>query len=109
MGATTSAQLQAEIKAFVDEREWSQFHSPRNLAAAISVEAAELLDIFRWSDGTSYDDSMTPAVADEVADVLICCISLCNQLQLDVAETVRAKVAKNEAKYPVERYKGKWR
>ena len=105
----TLAELQAEVKAFVDERDWSQFHSPRNLASAISVEAAELLDIFKWSNGPDESEHDRLAIADEVADVMIYCLSFCNQLGLDAADAIRSKIAKNAEKYPVARYKGKWR
>jgi NTP pyrophosphatase (non-canonical NTP hydrolase) len=102
-------QLQNRVAQFVSERDWEQFHAPRNLAIAISVEAAELLDLFKWSAENQGIDELMPGLRDEVADVLIYCLSLCNQLDLDASEIVDAKLAKNRTKYPVDRYKGQWR
>jgi dCTP diphosphatase len=106
---TTVQALQDQIRAFVDERDWSRFHAPRNLAAAISVEAAELLDIFKWSSGRESVGKHVAQIRDEVADVMIYCLSLCNQVGIDAADAIQAKVAKNAEKYPVAKYKGRWR
>jgi dCTP diphosphatase len=102
-------QLQGAVAGFVSERDWEQFHDPRNLAIAISVEAAELLDLFKWSTDTYRVTELMPGLRDEIADVMIYCLSLCNQLELDASTIVEAKLAKNSAKYPIERYKGRWR
>ena len=90
------------IRKFTADRDWDQFHSPANLAKAISVEAAELLECFLWSD-TEYDIS---AVKEELADVLVYCRNLLDKLGLDEDEIVNAKMDNNEAKYPVEKAKG---
>lgn len=90
------------IRKFTADRDWDQFHSPANLAKAISVEAAELLECFLWSD-TEYNVS---AVEEELADVLVYCRNLLDKLGLDEDEIVNAKMDKNEAKYPVEKAKG---
>ena len=90
------------IRKFTADRDWDQFHSPANLAKAISVEAAELLECFLWSD-TEYDVS---AVKEELADVLVYCRNLLDKLGLDEDEIVNAKMDRNEAKYPVEKAKG---
>jgi NTP pyrophosphatase (non-canonical NTP hydrolase) len=102
-------QLQGEVARFVAERDWEQFHAPRNLAIAISVEAAELLDLFKWSADNDGLTELIPGLRDEIADVMIYCLSLCNQLGLDASEIVEAKLAKNNEKYPIDRYKGRWR
>jgi NTP pyrophosphatase (non-canonical NTP hydrolase) len=102
-------QLQSDVALFVSERDWEQFHAPRNLAIAISVEAAELLDLFKWSADEHGLATMMPGLRDEIADVMIYCLSLCNQLNLDASEIVEAKMAKNREKYPTEKYKGRWR
>src|SRR3977135_2580857 len=107
--SATVQQLQSQVAEFVSERDWEQFHAPRNLAIAISVEAAELLDLFKWSADSDGIDELMPGLRDEVADVLIYCLSLSTQLDLDAAAIVEAKLAKNRTKYPVERYKGQWR
>ena len=102
-------ELQGTVARFVSERDWEQFHAPRNLAMAISVEAAELLELFKWSADNDGLSSLMPGLRDEIADVMIYCFSLCNQLSLDAAAIVEAKLARNSEKYPVERYKGRWR
>jgi NTP pyrophosphatase (non-canonical NTP hydrolase) len=102
-------QLQGAVARFVSQRDWEQFHAPRDLAIAISVEAAELLDLFKWSADSDGLTKLMPGLQDEIADVMIYCLSLCNQLGLDASAIVEAKLAKNNEKYPVERYKGRWR
>lgn len=106
---TSIEQLQSDVATFVTEREWDQFHEPRNLAMAISVEAAELLDLFKWSADKEGIKDLMPGLRDEIADVMIYCLSLCNQLRLDASTIVEAKLAKNTLKYPTERYRGRWR
>ncbi len=91
------------IRRFSDDRDWHKFHSPANLAKSISIEAGELLECFQW-DEEHYD---LEAVKDEVADVCVYCIDLMDRLGLDIDETINRKMAKNEAKYPVEKAKGK--
>ena len=104
----STGDLQRAIGQFVAERDWEQFHGPRNLAIAISVEAAELLDLFKWSADESGVEQLLPELQDEIADVVIYSLSLCNHLGLDVSAIVEAKLAKNRIKYPVERYRGRW-
>ena len=90
------------ILRFTADRDWNQFHTPANLAKSISIEANELLECFQWSDDQySLDD-----VKDELADVIVYCIDMLDKLGLDVDEIVNAKMAKNEAKYPVEKARG---
>lgn len=91
------------IRRFSKERDWEQFHSPANLAKSISIEAAELLECFQW-DEENFDLSM---VKEELADVLVYCRDMLDSLHLDEDEIVNAKMEKNEAKYPIEKAKGK--
>lgn len=90
------------IRRFTTDRDWDQFHSPANLAKSISIEANELLECFQWSDN-NYD---LDHVKEELADVIVYCIDMLDKLGLDADEIVNAKMAKNEAKYPVEKAKG---
>ena len=90
------------IKFSVD-RDWDQFHSPANLAKSISIEANELLECFQWSDD-NYD---IKEVKEELADVIVYCVDMLDKLGLDADEIVNAKMDQNEAKYPVEKAKGK--
>lgn len=91
------------IRKFTEDRDWDQFHTPANLAKSISIEASELLECFQWSD-ENYD---IDHVKEELADVLVYCRNLLDKLGLDEDEIVNAKMAKNEAKYPVEKAKGR--
>ena len=91
------------IIRFSTDRDWDQFHTPANLAKSISIEANELLECFQWND-TDYDIS---AVKDELADVIVYCVDMLDKLGLDVDEIVNAKMTKNEAKYPVEKARGR--
>lgn len=91
------------IRNFSKEREWDQFHSPANLAKSISIEANELLECFQW-DENNYD---IEEVKEELADVLVYCRDMLDKLGLDEDEIVNSKMDKNEAKYPVEKAKGK--
>lgn len=91
------------IRKFSSDRDWGQFHSPANLAKSISIEAGELLECFQW-DEDHYD---LEAVKDEVADVIVYCIDLVDRLGFDLDEVINRKMAKNEAKYPVEKAKGR--
>ena len=91
------------IRKFTSDRDWDQFHSPANLAKSIVIEAAELLECFQW-DEDQYD---LEAVKEELADVLVYSQNLLDKLGLDADEIINAKMAKNEAKYPIEKAKGK--
>ena len=91
------------IRKFTEDRDWDQFHSPANLAKSIVIEAAELLECFQWSD-EEYD---LQHVKEELADVIVYSQYLLDKLGLDSDEIVNMKMTMNEAKYPVEKAKGK--
>ena len=91
------------IRKFTEDRDWDQFHSPANLAKSISIEANELLECFQWND----DDYDLEHVKEELADVIVYCQDMLDKLGLDADEIVNAKMTKNEAKYPVEKAKGR--
>ncbi len=90
------------IHKFINDRDWSKFHSPSNLAKSISIEANELLECFQWSD----DEYNLEHVKEELADVIIYARDLLDKLGLDEDEIVNAKMDKNEKKYPVDKAKG---
>jgi dCTP diphosphatase len=101
--------LRDELRAFAAERDWDQFHSPRNLATALAVEAAELLEPFQWlseEQGRSLPPETLAAVEEEMADVLLYLVRLADRLDVDLAAAARAKIARNAAKYPVEKSRG---
>lgn len=91
------------IRRFSDDRDWDQFHSPVNLAKSIVIEAAELLECFQWDD-EKYD---IQHIKEELADVLVYCQNLLDKLGLDADEIINMKMSQNEAKYPIEKAKGK--
>lgn len=96
-------------RRFAQVREWEQFHSPKNLAMALSVEAAELVEIFQWlteQQSEHLDDEMRARVVDEIADVQVYLVRLADRLQIEIPAAVAQKMQKNEAKYPVERVRG---
>lgn len=102
-------ELKLALRVFAAERDWEQFHTPKNLASALSVEAAELLEIFQWmtdEQSGALDDEHRKAVADEIADVLMYLVRISDVLNIDVRNSVEQKLAKNREKYPVEQVKG---
>lgn len=98
----TSPETLGRLRAFVKERDWSQFHSPASLARSISIEAGELLECFQWSD-----DADPVAVQSELADVLTYCLLLADHLDVDADEIVLEKLIETEAKYPIEKARGR--
>ena len=90
------------IRKFVSDRDWEQYHTPANLAKSISIEANELLECFQWSE-TEYDPEH---VKGELADVMVYCRNMLDELGLDEDEIINSKMDRNEAKYPVELAKG---
>ncbi len=106
--ATTVAALRDRVAGFVRERDWEKYHRPANLAKAISVEAAELLELFQWrADSEPMDPALKVRVEDELADVVIYCLSAANAVGIDVSEAVLKKVSKNEARYPAREWRGR--
>ena len=110
---TTVAQLRQILAGFVAEREWEKYHDPKNLSMAIAIETAELMEHFQWvrSDELSEllaDGARRQRIAEEIADVVCFVLALVNVLDLDLSSTVRAKIAKNAVKYPVERFRGRY-
>ncbi len=107
---TTLATLREAVGHFNAERDWAQFHSPRNMAMALSVEAAELLELYLWSSDQGPQPPVAarePRVAEEAADVLICLLALCDRAGVDLAAAVEAKLAQNAQRYPVESARGR--
>jgi NTP pyrophosphatase (non-canonical NTP hydrolase) len=101
--------LRDALRAFAAERDWDAFHSPRNLATALAVEAAELLEPFQWLDDAQARDlppDTRAAVEEEMADVLLYLVRLADKLDVDLAQAARAKMARNAEKYPVEKARG---
>jgi len=103
------ARLRDMIRQFVAERDWDQFHSPKNLAAALSVEAAELLEHFQWLQSgqrAELGDNKAQQVRHEMADVLFYLIRLADKLDVDLAAALHEKMVLNRAKYPADKVRG---
>ncbi len=104
--------LRQMMRDFVHERDWEKYHTPRNLAASVSVEAAELLELFQWltpeeaAQKSRTDPAFRQAVSEEIADVFMYLISLTNVLDIDLATTIHQKMQKNREKYPPHLFKG---
>lgn len=101
--------LQQRLVAFADERDWARFHSPKNLAMALNVEAGELLELFQWlteEQSRHLDDETNEQVRQELADILIYVARLAGELGIDLEKAVEDKLRINAEKYPVELAKG---
>lgn len=110
--ATTIAELRNRILAFVRERDWEQFHTPKNLSMALAAETGELMEHFLWatpeqSHAIALDPIKRAKIADELADVVIYALEFANTTGLDVAAAIEAKMAGNALKYPVEKARGR--
>ncbi|MCA9176590.1 MAG: nucleotide pyrophosphohydrolase [Planctomycetales bacterium] len=111
---TTLAELREIVREFVAERDWQQFHSPKNLSMSLTIEAGELMEHFQWltneeSNQVACDPEAVAAAGEEIADVLCYLLGLANQLNLDLAGAFRDKMAKNRLKYPAEQFRGRYR
>lgn len=101
--------LQESLRRFAADRDWEQFHSPKNLAMALSVEASELVEIFQWlteAQSADLDAATRAAVAEEIADVQIYLLRLADRLRIDIPRAVDEKLALNARKYPADQVRG---
>ena len=103
--------LNNEIEKLVSERDWDQFHSVKNLSMALSVESAELLEIFQWmteaqSNDVKNDPKVMAKIEDEVADIFVYMMRILSKTEIDLEKAVLSKLQKNAEKYPVEKSKG---
>jgi NTP pyrophosphatase (non-canonical NTP hydrolase) len=110
--ATTISELKTRVLAFVRERDWEQFHSPKNLSMALAAETGELMEHFLWatpdqSRAIADDPAKRAKIADELADVVIYAIEFANITGLDISAAIEAKMTANARKYPVEKARGR--
>ena len=96
-----------QVLAFRDARDWKQYHTPKDLAISLSLEAAELLEVFQWSGSDTECRDKLPALREELADVLMYAISLADRLGLDLDEIILEKLRRNGEKYPLEKARGR--
>lgn len=110
--ATVGA-LKDAVARFIRERDWERFHSPKNLSMAVSIEAAELMELFQWMEveearRKSASPRLRKKIEEEIADIAIYTLSLCHALGLDLSSCVERKIARNARKYPVEKCRGRY-
>ena len=109
---TTIAELKARVLAFSRERDWEQFHSPKNLSMALAAEAGELMEHFLWEDGAAsrarlQEPARRRKIEEEIADVVIYSLEFANVTGIDLAAAIEAKLAANAQKYPVHKSRGR--
>ena len=110
--STSLAEIKSRVLAFAHERDWEQFHTPKNLSMALAAEAGELMEHFLWATPEAsrtivQDAAMRRKIEEELADVVIYALEFANMTGIDVAAAIEAKMAANAAKYPVEKAKGR--
>jgi len=101
--------VQKRLRKFAEERDWEKFHSPKNIAMALSVEASELLECFQWlteKESHELSQEQIAAVTDEIADVQLYLLLLADVLNVDVCTAIDQKIAKNEERYPADKVRG---
>jgi NTP pyrophosphatase (non-canonical NTP hydrolase) len=98
--------LNERIKKFCSDRDWSQFHDPKNLAISLQLEASEVLELFQWTKDNQANEGKEEEMADELADVLYWLIMLSNHYNIDLVTALDEKMDKNELKYPIEKARG---
>jgi NTP pyrophosphatase (non-canonical NTP hydrolase) len=107
-------ELRQVVRTFVDDRNWSQFHDPKNLSMSIAIEAAELMEHFQWVKSDEIethlrDEKTRGEVGEELADILAYVIAMANVMKLDLSQTLRNKMEKNIKKYPATEFQGKYK
>jgi NTP pyrophosphatase (non-canonical NTP hydrolase) len=110
---TTIEELKRLVEQFVAERDWRQFHTPKNLSMALAIEAAELMEHFQWltpeeSRGVARDAVKRAAAGEELADVVCYALAMASELGIDLSEALREKMKKNAQKYPAEEFRGRY-
>jgi NTP pyrophosphatase (non-canonical NTP hydrolase) len=110
---TTVAELRDIVRRFVAERNWQQFHAPKNLSMSLAIEAAEFMEHFQWIDTAESrtlggDPARLAPIADELADVVCYALALANELDIDLSRALREKMVKNAIKYPASEIRGRF-
>jgi NTP pyrophosphatase (non-canonical NTP hydrolase) len=111
--STTVHDLKTLVRQFVRQRDWEQFHTPKNLSMGIAVEAAELMEVFQWHDAAASTSLLREArvrraAQEELADVLIYCLAFANRTGIDIAGAVSVKLSRNRRKYPARTFRGRF-
>ena len=100
-------EIQERLRKFATDRDWEKFHSPKNLTMALSVEVAELVEIFQWSNSGGLDEIENPDIRknieEELADIFIYLLKISDKLNIDIEQSIHQKIEKNEKKYPIDK------
>ena len=109
--STTIIELKKIVEDFVEERDWSQFHNAKNLSMALTIEAGELMDIFKWNTTKECESMMSEKktsqdATDELADIMIYALAFSNRNNINISRAIEKKMIKNRKKYPTEKFKG---
>tara|TARA_Y100001958_G_C21212699_1_gene538285 strand:+ start:81 stop:428 length:348 start_codon:yes stop_codon:yes gene_type:complete len=100
-------EIQKRLRKFATDRDWKKFHSPKNLTMALSVEVAELVEIFQWSNSGGLDEIENPDIRknieEELADIFIYLLKISDKLNIDIEQSIHQKIEKNEKKYPIDK------
>lgn len=107
MNTTEFSAIQKRMKQFCLDRNWDQFHDPKNLAISLQLEACEVLELFQWTKDNQVKEGKEEDMSDELADVMYWLIMLANHYSIDLVKALDKKMDKNEVKYPIEKAKGK--
>ena len=99
-------EITKDIKTFYKDRDWAQFHDPKNLAISLNLEASEVLELFQWTQNNEIKEGKKEHLADELSDVLVYLIALYEHFDIDIMEAFKKKMKENEEKYPIEKSKG---
>ena len=108
---TNIDELKSMVNGFISERDWHKYHTPKNIAISVVLEASELLEHFQWSPPANeeIDEQKRQQIAEEMCDVMAYLLSLANVLKIDVASSMAGKMQKNCKKYPTNDYNGNWK
>ena len=101
------SELIKKIKEFINERDWEQFHDPKNLAISLNLEASEVLELFQWTKNNDIDSTKSYQLPDELADVYYWLLLLADYYKIDLDQALKSKLSKNKQKYPIDKSKGK--
>lgn len=107
---TTVEELRRKVRQFIDERDWRQFHTAKNMSTSMAIEVAELMEIFQWHDvgpDAKLDDETKQKAEHEIADIVIYAMDFCNTYGIDLSQAIVNKLKHNEEKYPADQVRGK--
>ena len=111
---TNLEELKAKVREFVEARDWTKYHNPKDIAISIGIEASELVEIFQWVKESEIDSVLSNPekldnLREELADIFVYCLSMANSLNIDISDAIVEKIQKNMKKYPIDKVKGNYK